>query len=34
MKYEYMLLCLIIPGLDHPGTRINMMLKPLIKELK
>jgi hypothetical protein len=34
MKYEYMFLCLIIPGPDHPGTNINVMLKPLIKELK
>jgi hypothetical protein len=34
MKYEYMFLCLIIPGPDHPGTNINVMLKPLIEELK
>jgi hypothetical protein len=34
MKYEYMFLCLIIPGPDHPGLRINVMLKPLIEELK
>jgi hypothetical protein len=34
MKYEYMFLCLIIPGPDHPGSRINVMLKPLIEELK
>jgi hypothetical protein len=34
MKYEYMFLCLIIPGLDHPGSRINVLLKPLIEELK
>jgi hypothetical protein len=34
MKYEYMFLCLIIPGLDHPGPSINVMLKPLIEELK
>jgi hypothetical protein len=34
MKYEYMLLCLIIAGPDHPGTNINVMLKPLIEELK
>jgi hypothetical protein len=34
MKYEYMFLCLIIHGPDHPGTRINVMLKPLIEELK
>jgi hypothetical protein len=29
MKFEFMFLCLIIPG-----PRINMMLKPLIEELK
>jgi hypothetical protein len=34
MKYEYMFLCLIIPGPDHPGTNINVMLRPLIEELK
>jgi hypothetical protein len=34
MKYEYMFLCLIIHGPDHPGTNINVMLKPLIEELK
>jgi hypothetical protein len=34
MKYEYMFLCLIIPSPDHPGTCINVMLKPLIEELK
>jgi hypothetical protein len=34
MKYEYMFLCLIIPGPDHPGTCLNVMLKPLIEELK
>jgi hypothetical protein len=34
MKYEYIYLCLIIPGPDHPGSCINVMLKPLIKELK
>jgi hypothetical protein len=34
MKYEYMFLCLIIPGPDHPGSRINVMLKPIIVELK
>jgi hypothetical protein len=34
MKYEYMFLCLIIPGPDHPGTCINVMLKPLIEESK
>jgi hypothetical protein len=34
MKYEYMFLCLIILDLDHPGTHINVMLKPLIEELK
>jgi hypothetical protein len=34
MKYEFMFLCLVVPGLDHPGPKINMMLKPLINELK
>jgi hypothetical protein len=34
MKYEYMFLCLIIPGPDHPRSHINVMLKPLIEELK
>jgi hypothetical protein len=34
MKYEYMFLCLIISDPNHPGTRLNVMLKPLIEELK
>jgi hypothetical protein len=34
MKYEYMFLCLNIPGPDYPGIRLNVMLKPLIEELK
>jgi hypothetical protein len=34
MKYECMFLSLIIPDPNHTGTRINMMLKPLIEELK
>jgi len=34
MKYEFMFLCLIIPGPEHPGKRLNVMLKPLIEELK
>jgi hypothetical protein len=34
MKYEYMFMCLIISGLGHLETRINVMLKPLMKELK
>jgi hypothetical protein len=34
MKFEFMFLCLIVPGPEAPGPRINVMLKPLIKELK
>jgi hypothetical protein len=34
MKYEFMFLCLIILGLDHPVPKLNVMLKPLIDELK
>ena len=34
MKYEFIFLCLIIPGPDYPGKKLNVMLKPLIEELK
>jgi hypothetical protein len=34
MKYEFIFLCLVIPGLDHPGTKIDVMMRPLIEELK
>jgi hypothetical protein len=34
MKYEFMFLCLIIPGLDRPSPCLNVMLKLLIEELK
>jgi hypothetical protein len=33
MKYEFMFICLVIPSPDHPGPKINVMLKPLIDEL-
>jgi hypothetical protein len=32
MKYEFVSLCHIIPSLDHPGPKLNVMLKPLIDE--
>jgi hypothetical protein len=34
LRWPYMFLCLIIPGLDHPGPKLNVMLNPLIDELK
>jgi hypothetical protein len=34
MKFEFMFLCLIVPGLKAPGPRITVILKPLIEELK
>jgi hypothetical protein len=34
MKYEFIFLCLIVPGPKAPGPRLNAMLKPLIEELK
>lgn len=34
MKYDFIFLCLIIPGPDHPGTRLNVMLRPIIEEIK
>jgi hypothetical protein len=34
MKYEFMFLCLVLPGPDHASPCLNVMLKPLIEELK
>jgi hypothetical protein len=34
MKYEFIFLCLLIPDLDHPRTKINMMMRPLIQDMK
>jgi hypothetical protein len=34
VKFEFMFLCLIVPGLEAPGPQINVMFKPLIEELK
>jgi hypothetical protein len=34
MKYEFIFLCIVIPSLDHLGTKIDVMMRPLIKELK
>jgi hypothetical protein len=34
MKYEHMLLCLIVLSPDNPGPQLNVMMQPLIKELK
>jgi hypothetical protein len=34
MKFKFMFLCLIVHGPEAPGPRINVMLKPLIEELK
>jgi hypothetical protein len=34
MKYEFIFLCLIIPDPDYPRKKLNVMLKPLIEELK
>jgi hypothetical protein len=34
LKCELMFLCLVIPGPEHPDVCLNVMLQPLIKELK
>jgi hypothetical protein len=34
MKYEFIFLCLVIPSPDHPRTKIDVMMRPLIEELK
>jgi hypothetical protein len=28
MKYEFIFLCLVIPGPDHPVTKIDVMMTP------
>jgi hypothetical protein len=33
MRYEFMFLCLVVPGLDHPRRKLNVMQRPLIDEL-
>jgi hypothetical protein len=33
-KYDFLFLCLIVPSPDHPRPKLNVMLKPLINELK
>jgi hypothetical protein len=34
MKYEFIFLCFIIHGPNHPRKKLNVMLKPFIEELK
>jgi hypothetical protein len=34
MKYEHMFLCLIVPSPDNPRPQLNVMMQPLIEELK
>jgi hypothetical protein len=34
MKYDYMFLSLVIPRPEHPGKWLNVMMKPLIDDLK
>jgi hypothetical protein len=34
LKYEFMFLCLIIPGPNHHGKKLNIMLQHFIEELK
>jgi hypothetical protein len=33
MKYEFIFLCLVIPGPDHLGTKIDVMMRPWLKTL-
>jgi hypothetical protein len=34
MRYEHMFLCLIVPSPNNPGPQLNVMMQPLIEELK
>lgn len=33
-KYNIIFLCLVIPGLDHPRIKLNMMMRSLVEVLK
>jgi hypothetical protein len=33
-KYEFMFICLVVPGMYHPGPKLNVMLRPLTDKLK
>lgn len=33
-KYNIIFLCLVIPGLEHPRIKLNMMMRPLVEVLK
>jgi hypothetical protein len=34
MKYNFIFLCLVILGLEHPRTKLNVMMRPLVEDLK
>jgi hypothetical protein len=34
MKYEFSFSCLVIPSSNHFGTKINVMMRPLVEDLK
>jgi hypothetical protein len=34
MKYYYKFVCLIVPSSNHPSKGLNVMLQPLIDDLK
>jgi hypothetical protein len=34
IKYEFIFLCLVIHSLDHPRIKINVMMRPLVEDLK
>jgi hypothetical protein len=33
MKLEYIFLAMVIPGPEHPGKNLSILLKPLVDEL-
>lgn len=33
MKSEYIFLTLVVPGPEHPGKKLNILLQPLVDEL-
>jgi len=33
MKSEYIFLALVVPGPEHPGKKLNILMQPLVDEL-
>jgi len=34
LRLEYIFLALVVPGPEHPGRKLNILMQPLVDELK